>query len=836
MKKAILTIAVVLTAMVSVSCDDICDNCNKDGIETIIEASMIETANHQTKTSISEKVNGAVKYTWLAGDAINVFFGASESSIFVTNTTARVAQFKGTIGAVTGGGDDLTSDTSLWGVYPYNQKTTCDGASITMTLPHEQESKADDLADDLFPSIARSTNFQMAFYPVCGSISFKVASSDIVRVTLSGNNNEKLAGKAKVSMELGGKPNVEEVTDGQTVLSITAPNGGCFEPGKSYYFVFYPSDFEKGLTLTYYKKDSYASFSYPNPYPIGRNEFGSISAKDGNLTFAKTEVLYIDEYGVNRGSGVDIDGVVWAPVNCGYHETDYPYGKLYQWGRKYGQGYSGQCHINENEVVNVSDASVPIIGGGNISIIEGNLIKNQQIHYSDDDDWAYPTNDQAWNAGTQEFPIKTVYDPCPNGWRIPTYNELATLAGNHSSWVTHESKRGIWFSGSHTYKEDISQVFFPAAGYRDNYGHAMNRGRRGAYWCSQPNDYKAYELYLASVSAYMDGSDNKAYGCSVRCVYDINAYNVEGKDPEEVTGYPASTLAFASTSIKILEGDVINMAGLLLPRDATYYNIAWGSNTPDVATVDKDGMVSGIKSGEAIITATVAGLTATCLVMVSEPLCYVDEYGVDQGVGIAVGRNIWAPVNCGYHETDYPWGKLYQWGRKYGQGYSEEYDNAPEIVEGPVSLEEGQNPDNAQKFYTTTSEPHCWTTTQDYKLWNSGTEDEPKKSSYDPCPEGWRIPTHKELKALSATNYSSWMTLESQNGRWFSGPFTYQDSAPQVFFPAAGSRLSEGYLRNYCGLYWCSDNPYYLCFDSTNRTSFSWNDMSHGNSVRCVQE
>ena len=254
MKKIMLTVAAVLAAMVYVACDDL----NHNGAETVIEASLADT-DHQTRTSISEKVNGAVKYTWLAGDAINVFFGASESSIFVTNTTDRVAQFKGTIGAVTGGGDDLTGETSLWGAYPYDRNTTCDGSSITMTLPHEQEGKADDLADDLFPSIARSTNFQMAFYPVCGSISFKVAGSDIVKVTLSGNDNEKLAGKAKVSMELGGKPEIEEVTDGKTVLSMTAPDGGCFESGKSYYFVFWPSDFEKGLTLTYYKKDSYAS-------------------------------------------------------------------------------------------------------------------------------------------------------------------------------------------------------------------------------------------------------------------------------------------------------------------------------------------------------------------------------------------------------------------------------------------------------------------------------------------------------------------------------------------------------------------------------------------------
>ena len=48
---------------------------------------------------------------------------------------------------------------------------------------------------------------------------------------------------------------------------------------------------------------------------------------------------YIDEYGINHGGGILIDTVLWAPVNCGYHEIDYPYGKLYQWGRKHGQGY-----------------------------------------------------------------------------------------------------------------------------------------------------------------------------------------------------------------------------------------------------------------------------------------------------------------------------------------------------------------------------------------------------------------------------------------------------------------------------------------------------------------
>lgn len=40
----------------------------------------------------------------------------------------------------------------------------------------------------------------------------------------------------------------------------------------------------------------------------------------------------VDEYAVNHGPGVEINGTIWAPVNCGYHAEDFKYGKLYRWG------------------------------------------------------------------------------------------------------------------------------------------------------------------------------------------------------------------------------------------------------------------------------------------------------------------------------------------------------------------------------------------------------------------------------------------------------------------------------------------------------------------------
>ena len=42
----------------------------------------------------------------------------------------------------------------------------------------------------------------------------------------------------------------------------------------------------------------------------------------------------------------------------------------------------------------------------------------------------------------------------------------------------------------------------------------------------------------------------------------------------------------------------------------------WSSSDPSIATVDSNGLVTGIDSGEVIITATIAGETAECAVSV----------------------------------------------------------------------------------------------------------------------------------------------------------------------------------------------------------------------------
>lgn len=234
---------------------------------------------------------------------------------------------------------------------------------------------------------------------------------------------------------------------------------------------------------------------------------------------------YVDEYGVNHGQGVEIDGIVWAPVNCGYHSTDYMYGKLYQWGRKYGQGYDGHLYDTDANVIgDYCDALAPSKVQSPTGINNGQAKENENkfyCSYTQYRDWCVPSDNQLWNSGSETDPIKTTYDPCPDGWRVPTSSELSVLIKNRSEWTAEEGVNGYWFSGSVPYSSTAPRVFFPASGgrYIIDDGLAVYRGFYGEYWSSTPASQNNGAYFLHFHPTYANMTDfYRAYGYSVRCV------------------------------------------------------------------------------------------------------------------------------------------------------------------------------------------------------------------------------------------------------------------------------------------------------------------------------
>lgn len=74
------------------------------------------------------------------------------------------------------------------------------------------------------------------------------------------------------------------------------------------------------------------------------------------------------------------------------------------------------------------------------------------------------------------------------------------------------------------------------------------------------------------------------------------------------------------SSISILVGASETLAATVSPKDAANKNVSWKSDKPEIAAVDANGKVTGVKAGEATITVTTedGGKTATCKVTVSD--------------------------------------------------------------------------------------------------------------------------------------------------------------------------------------------------------------------------
>ena len=105
-------------------------------------------------------------------------------------------------------------------------------------------------------------------------------------------------------------------------------------------------------------------------------------------------------------------------------------------------------------------------------------------------------------------------DPCPQGWRVPTREELQSLERAGSEWVTRYGVGGRLF-GTAPY-----QIFLPAAGLSLPSGSIRDVNTTGSYWSSTTQD-EGYPMLLWFTDENVNGnifSNLRTGGLSVRCV------------------------------------------------------------------------------------------------------------------------------------------------------------------------------------------------------------------------------------------------------------------------------------------------------------------------------
>ena len=184
------------------------------------------------------------------------------------------------------------------------------------------------------------------------------------------------------------------------------------------------------------------------------------------------------------------------------------YGMVYQWGRKDPFVASGVA--NSNTLATYTGAPDEV-APGQITLEES--IKNPRLlGHVDNGDWLLESNDLMWSETE-----KTLYDPCPPGYRAPT------PVGSAPFWasdLTTQAGWGVNVAAGWLKLGTPDVAVFPIAGYRDDYGvgEMAKVGVRTLYWVSRGAGARGSGADLRSDKAYTFGSAPKARLGSVRCV------------------------------------------------------------------------------------------------------------------------------------------------------------------------------------------------------------------------------------------------------------------------------------------------------------------------------
>jgi uncharacterized protein (TIGR02145 family) len=188
-------------------------------------------------------------------------------------------------------------------------------------------------------------------------------------------------------------------------------------------------------------------------------------------------------------------------------------GLFYQWGRK--DPFPATLAPSATQPGSGSFTAVATTSAlGTVT----NTIKNPGVFYygvsGTDYDWHYAKRDNTLWGHDANGGIKTIYDPCPSGWRVPiNYNMSAAT----SPWNGFTTSNGTWNDG---YDWGTNAVY-PAAGHRYlSSGKLGNVGTDGVYWSASPyssTSNNVSRLYFYSGYVYVYYTNTRAYGFSVRC-------------------------------------------------------------------------------------------------------------------------------------------------------------------------------------------------------------------------------------------------------------------------------------------------------------------------------
>ena len=289
--------------------------------------------------------------------------------------------------------------------------------------------------------------------------------------------------------------NTTEIVEANSVIS-----GVDFEKGKIYFSV--SEGYHPG-----------------NAVIAAKNDMGAI-IWSWHIWVPETSIE-TDLYGLSRRMTMDRNlGALVAASPDGTSAKSV--GLVYQWGRK--DPFVGIGDFSTEEAAYVSGEARSLYGG---AMTTSKTVKNPTVFADFEGNWnAVSSSEEYWSTS------KTMYDPCPPGYRVPYRTEF--LLFNESpaeapGWE-YDSENNFFASGN-------PQTYFPLGGYLSWNGNYKHIGTGARVWSAKPHS-SAANAYNFRISPDGDDVDygysgkEKANGYAVRCVvYDATPFENDPSAP-----------------------------------------------------------------------------------------------------------------------------------------------------------------------------------------------------------------------------------------------------------------------------------------------------------------
>ena len=280
----------------------------------------------------------------------------------------------------------------------------------------------------------------------------------------------------------------------------------------------------------------------------------------------------------------------------------------------------------------------------------------------------------------------------------------------------------------------------------------------------------------------------------------INGFTVSGGT--NTFSITLTNNSFATTTINFAASDLVlsGVAGLSV-----------GTPTPSSATLNPSQSqqvsypITGTPTSSGTLSGTWTNLSLSCLRTKKVVTCGAYTNAVPPVLLEFQCHNLGADVAADPFTPSWRLNGAYiQWGKRGPNGnWQTAADDGPSGFAAAPTSESNPNINDVSSWSTSIAADNAW---------NAGTETSPVKTSNDPCPSGYRVPTHNEwLSIYNNDTKSNWRIVGST--KWYIGPNEYKNGTmaekldSKLYLPAAGYRdIITGSLvaRSAQGFYSCS--------------------------------